>query len=828
MAFWIAMAVGLVLTVVGELLRPKPQVPNAKASALDEFEIPTADPNRNITVFVGKVLIKGSNVTWYGDLRTVALTQKVKTGMFSSTRQTYAHKYYLGLQHAIGFGDSSVQLHKVYFGDFENEPNHTRAVQADGSVLLTYNAPTFFGGDKEEGGLTGTMRFYPGSNTQGANAYMSSVLGEEFLEYHGLCHLIVEGMYLGTQKYIKPISCEVSRYPNGLGVAGGRHIIGEDCNPICFVYEVITNPIWGLSKTAANVDLDDFREVANIVYEEGYGMSMIYNGATSARDIIADVMRHIDGVMFADPSTGKLRIKLARQDYVKADLPVFDVSNISSAGIKFSRPSWSETTNTLQITYTSRAKRYTAEPYPVQELANIIQRNGETAPQSVDFNGFTTAAAVQKAGARALRTMSYPLAKLSFVTNRSAVSLLPGSVVRVSWPPLGIDDVVYRVTNYHRESITSNTIQLDLVEDIYALTDAAYGLPPLSDWVNPAGPPQALGRQAVIEAPYFFQESDASNLISFGSRSNELDLGYRVLLGGAPSALAPAATVEDFTSSAVLSAPYSSNTAADDTGGFTVSSLFGVDEINQSPTLGDRATGDTLVLLKSDTTEEFVAYGARTGLNYRSVLRGLLDTVVQSHPAGTQVWFIGSGFAQANQEPFGSGWPLTQYAKLLPYNALGELPADQASLIMTTVRNRAIRPYPPGLVRINGLEPRNVSTVVSGQFSLAWAHRNRVTQETMVSQNAPSVTPEEGLTYAIRMFKDSDGSLIFEKTGIGSSATSASATINFTGLMWVEITSSRAGQESYQPQRFRIDYTGTGPNAINADEAEYVLDGGGA
>src|SRR5690242_4289002 len=150
MAFLVAFFVGLAFTVLGELLRPKPSVPNAKASALDEFEIPTAEEGRTIPVFVGKVLITGSNVTAYGDLRHVALTQKVKTGLWSSKRQTYAYKYYLGLQHAIGFGDASVSIHRVLFGDYENEPIHTRALQGDGSTLFTYNDPNFFGGDKEE------------------------------------------------------------------------------------------------------------------------------------------------------------------------------------------------------------------------------------------------------------------------------------------------------------------------------------------------------------------------------------------------------------------------------------------------------------------------------------------------------------------------------------------------------------------------------------------------------------------------------------------------------------------------------------------------------
>ncbi len=84
MGFWIALATSLVVTVVGELLRPKQNPMNAKPSSLDDFDVPTAEEGRTIPVICGKVKIDGPNVTWYGDLGVVPLKKKVKTGLFSS------------------------------------------------------------------------------------------------------------------------------------------------------------------------------------------------------------------------------------------------------------------------------------------------------------------------------------------------------------------------------------------------------------------------------------------------------------------------------------------------------------------------------------------------------------------------------------------------------------------------------------------------------------------------------------------------------------------------------------------------------------------------
>ncbi|HEY1404159.1 MAG TPA: hypothetical protein VGB05_08545, partial [Pyrinomonadaceae bacterium] len=80
MGFVAAIVVSLIMAVVGELLRPKVKPPNAKASGLDDFDIPTAEEGRAVPVIAGKVKIDGSNVVWFGDLRVDAITKKVKTG----------------------------------------------------------------------------------------------------------------------------------------------------------------------------------------------------------------------------------------------------------------------------------------------------------------------------------------------------------------------------------------------------------------------------------------------------------------------------------------------------------------------------------------------------------------------------------------------------------------------------------------------------------------------------------------------------------------------------------------------------------------------------
>jgi hypothetical protein len=54
-------------SILSYLLQPTPE--NAKPAALSDFNVPTADPNRNFTVVFGSPWIEDPNVVWYGDLR---------------------------------------------------------------------------------------------------------------------------------------------------------------------------------------------------------------------------------------------------------------------------------------------------------------------------------------------------------------------------------------------------------------------------------------------------------------------------------------------------------------------------------------------------------------------------------------------------------------------------------------------------------------------------------------------------------------------------------------------------------------------------------------
>ena len=71
---WWYVAVFVVALVVSYAMMPKPQ--SQPPAGLGDIQAPTAEEGREIPVLFGTRDIKGPNVVWYGDFRTVAIRKK--------------------------------------------------------------------------------------------------------------------------------------------------------------------------------------------------------------------------------------------------------------------------------------------------------------------------------------------------------------------------------------------------------------------------------------------------------------------------------------------------------------------------------------------------------------------------------------------------------------------------------------------------------------------------------------------------------------------------------------------------------------------------------
>jgi hypothetical protein len=208
--------------------------------------------------------------------------------------------------------------------------------------------------------------------------------------------------YVGTSPYIKNVAAIVKPCPNGLGLGDGHHDISGDANPACMIYELLTRPLAknGLGLSEGLIDLESFREAGDTLAQEGLGLSMAVDQATSCKNLIGNILQHIDAAVYQEPSTGLLVLKLIRFDYSVNELPVLDTSNCVVKS--YARPSWSDLKNTVRVKYVDRADGFTEKTVQAQDLAAIEISSGEVSIHEVDLPGLTNATNAQQAVARLL------------------------------------------------------------------------------------------------------------------------------------------------------------------------------------------------------------------------------------------------------------------------------------------------------------------------------------------------------------------------------------------------------------------------------------------
>lgn len=227
-----------------------------------------------------------------------------------------------------------------------------------------------------------------------------------------------------------------------------------------------------------------------------------------------------------------------------------------------------------------------------------------------------------------------------------------------------------------------------------------------------------------------------------------------------------------------------------------------------------RGTTPSVPFQSSSTAfdHEIVVVTARTDNNI-TLGRGCCDTVPAAHSAGDAIWFFDDSIGSDKLEYAGTE---TIGVKVLPRVTAGALPIEHAPPAEVEFNLRFARPYPPGLVRVNGAPWFTTPITLSSgtpTLALTWAHRDRITQQDqLIDHLQASIGPETGVTYEARVHRG-DGTLLRAVTGLTGTSWSyalADAVSDFSGAGgdypgYIALRSVRGGL--YCLQDYRIDFT---------------------
>jgi hypothetical protein len=152
-------------------------------------------------------------------------------------------------------------------------------------------------------------------------------------------------------------------------------------------------------------------------------------------------------------------------------------------------------------------------------------------------------------------------------------------------------------------------------------------------------------------------------------------------------------------------------------------------------------------------------------------VRGVMDSTPVRHAGGSRVWFITDGAGLTSQTPYASDFTLN--AKLLSYNTLAIQSLADVSEISVTLASRALRPYVPSAIKVNGAD---YPTIFSGALAVTWSHRNRLGAWVFDDAGA-AASPEAGTTYTLRLYDNND---VLRRTYSGIAGTSQTWTTEDT------------------------------------------------
>lgn len=685
---------------------------------------------------------------------------------------------------------------------------------------IRINAPKLFGGDKGEGGLDGTLDVMFGDDSQAVVPKLASMLGGIVPAFRG----ITSGFYSGMISAINP-------YPKTWEILrrGGNRLWGSDgawypekqfvwladnqikaMNPAHILYLVYTgNEFRGLPR--ARMDEAAWRKAADTLYAEQLGLCFEWKRSDSFKSFCETVKAHIGAEIYPDRMTGLLSIRLIRDDYDPASLPLFDEDSGLLEIIQEQATSSASAPSQLVVKFIDQVRGDQRQVV----IANnaVAAATGRRSTETVEYFGAPTAQIAGRMGARDMRVKASGLKRFKIVLDRRGRWLTPGAPLRIRSVRRGIGEIVVRAGRIEDNFLGDGKVTVTVLQDQFGLPASSSVAVPPPGWVPPDRTPRAITTRRLFEAPYRelagiidpanlkLLDPTAAYLIAVAEAPTSLSQSFNLTdrVGGSGTFVDRGAG--DWCPSGMLVADFAPSATASTV---TLSSTTRLDEVR----VGQAALLD----------DEIVRVDAVDYTNAKLTLaRGCADTVPAPHSAGARIWFY-DGFECVDDVVYTQGVSLQ--AQLLSNTSEGQLAPAMAATDTLALVGRQGRPYPPGQFKVNGVY---YPAAVEGVFTVSWVHRDRLQQaDQLLDSSLNNIGPESGTTYTLRLRRADTNATLVQQTGM-TTTTSAPISTDYAGDIVIELLATRSGTDSFQAHRHRVAYTPPKPRTalhLHMDGAE--------
>lgn len=274
----------------------------------------------------------------------------------------------------------------------------------------------------------------------------------------------------------------------------------QTMNPAHIVYEAMTNREWGRGFDRARFDDASWRYAADILFSERFGLCIRWTRRDSIKSFIQNILDHIGATVYEDRTNAKIKINLIRGDYQKSSLPFFDrdrgLVEIKDAAVS----NQGSMINEVRVTYRDPV---TDEDRTVRasNLAALQSSGGAINSMSKEYKGCPTAELATRLAKRDLKAASPSVRRYKFTLDRRGYKIVPGMVIRIQDMSRGITDTVVRVGTIDYGKVGDGRIEINGVQDIFALPQRGFTTIGPPQWTPPVSRP-CIGESRAFEIPY--------------------------------------------------------------------------------------------------------------------------------------------------------------------------------------------------------------------------------------------------------------------------------------------------------------------------------------
>ncbi len=425
---------------------------------------PRLADGESIPLIYGRCRVRSPLISWYGNASAVQRIDQPDGVFFFEIDMTLV----LG----IPFRDGIVNLCGVYLDD---HPIPAVIFSADGLPANVGGSTYLF--DNSVGIPDTDSRFtsFPyvefGDGNSGQTMVGSLLEGSMVLA--GVDASLIPG-YRGymtfhvadlgrNDKNIPVLHFEVSSYPS---VSLDEYTVGLEANPADVLYDLLKGTFGKLGLDYTLVDYETFRAAAEALNDEEHGYSRAIEDSSSADEIISDILKQIDAVMYEDPIDSKIKLKLIRGDYdptLCRDINPETCERIDTPAAG----GWTGRVNKIRVVFPDRDSNYAPGSATAHNQANAVGQNGLVEELVIQMPGVCTQALANDIAGRELAARSRPMFKCTAIVDRSFLRTVPGDVVSINWPDWHISGMLMRVAGVTRGSLQNGAIKLELIQDFF-------------------------------------------------------------------------------------------------------------------------------------------------------------------------------------------------------------------------------------------------------------------------------------------------------------------------------------------------------------------------